>query len=274
MTRRLKVTLLGTGSSGGVPRIGNDWGACDPSDPRNRRLRCSALIDMWIDGSETAQTRVIVDTSPDLREQLLRAEVQYLDAVLFTHDHADQTHGIDDLRALVLRNRRRIPSYMDASTRDSLVPKFRYCFDGQGGYPPILDLQPDISAFKRINILGAGGKLSVLPLRQKHGRIESLGFRIGPVAYCNDADDLPEESFAALEGVHTLIVDALRYTPHPSHAHLARTLQWVERIQPQRAILTNLHIDMDYQTLKRELPEHVEAGYDGMSAEFRLEDED
>jgi len=151
---RLRFTLLGTGSSGGVPRVGNDWGACDPGEPKNRRRRCSALVDVFDAATPTERTRILIDTAPDLREQLLDAQVAHLDAILFTHDHADQTHGIDDVRPLAIRHRRQIAAYMDAPTRQSLLPKFRYCFEGHGDYPPILDLQPDIQV--RLSYPGRG----------------------------------------------------------------------------------------------------------------------
>ena len=267
---RLRVTLLGTGSSGGVPRIGNDWGACDPSEPRNRRRRCSILVDRFEVAAPERLTRVLVDRATDLREQLLDARVARLDAVLFTHDHADQTHGIDDLRALVLAQRAPLPAYLDGATHATLYPKFQYCFEGQGGYPPILTIQDLLHPLVPVTVSGAGGDLTALPLDQEHGRIRSLGFRFGPLAYCNDVNALPEETFEALEGVDTLILDALRYTPHPTHAHLDRSLEWIARIGPRRAILTNMHIDLDYATLCASLPAGVEPGYDGQVVELSL----
>ncbi len=266
MSRSLRFTLLGTGSSGGVPRVGNDWGACDPSEPKNRRLRCSALIEI-LEGDVPIK-RVLIDTSPDLREQLLSQSIDCLDAILFTHDHADQTHGIDDVRALVLRNRKWVPVYMDKATRSSLTRKFNYIFKGQGDYPPILDIQNDLKAGQELVIDLGDETLRVLPLDQKHGRIRSLGFRIGSMAYCNDVEDFPDDTFSKLHGLELFVVDALRYTPHPSHAHLERVLEWIKRLKPKRTILTNLHIDMDYQKLKSELPDGVEPGFDGWSAEI------
>ncbi|MEO0607187.1 MAG: MBL fold metallo-hydrolase [Pseudomonadota bacterium] len=265
--QQIRLTLLGTGSSGGVPRVGGDWGACDPSEPKNRRRRCAALVETWNAASPEEQTIILIDTSPDMREQLLDAEVTRLDAILFTHDHADQTHGIDDVRALVIRNRKQIKAYMDAPTHETLFPKFQYAFQGDGGYPPILDLQPRLSAFTPLVLDGPGGKLDVLPIDQEHGRIRSLGFRFGPIAYCNDLNALPEQSFEMLGGLDVLIIDALRYTPHPSHAHLERTLGWIDRLQPKRAVLTNLHVDLDYQILIKELPVGVEPAFDGWMCE-------
>ncbi|MEM7767741.1 MAG: MBL fold metallo-hydrolase [Pseudomonadota bacterium] len=259
----LSLTLLGTGSSGGVPRIDGDWGACDPAEPKNRRRRCGALLERQKAGADRP-TQVLIDTAPDLREQLLDIGLKTCDGVLFTHDHADQTHGIDDVRVLAYRMRQRLAAHMDASTRASLLPKFRYCFEGEGGYPAILDLQPDLVPGTPRTLDGPGGALTVLPLRQQHGRIMSLGFRIGSLAYCNDVNELPDETLDALGGLDTLVIDALRYTPHPSHAHVDSALAWIQHLKPRRAVLTNLHIDLDYETLKRELPAGVEPAYDGM----------
>lgn len=271
MSRTLKLTFLGTGSSGGVPRVGGDWGACDPDEPRNRRLRCSVLVEVF-GSAKDRPTRILIDTSPDLREQLLAARVDALDAIVFTHDHADQTHGIDDVRPLAYRMRRRIPAFMDAETERTLEEKFRYVFRGQGGYPPILDLQPLILPGEAFMIDGPGGPVDMLPIRQVHGAIVSLGFRIGDLAYCNDVNAFPEGAFAALQGVDTFIVDSLRYAPHASHAHLEQSLEWSRMIGARRCILTNLHVDMDYQTLKAELPAHVEPAYDGMTIELGFPD--
>ncbi len=265
--RRIKLTLLGTGSSGGVPRVGGDWGACDPEEPKNRRRRCSALVETWNEKSPETRTSVLIDTSPDMREQLLDANVMRLDAILFTHDHADQTHGIDDVRALAIRNRAQIKAYMDQATHSTLFPKFRYAFEGSGGYPAIIDLQPLIKAYTSFEVQGQGGALNCLPLDQEHGRIRSLGYRFGDIAYCNDLNGLPGRSLKALEDLDLLVIDALRYTPHPSHAHLDQTLEWIEQLKPKRAVLTNLHVDFDYQTLKDELPEGVEPGFDGWTYE-------
>lgn len=268
---RLQVRILGSGSSGGVPRIGNDWGACDPAEPRNRRSRCSILL-RWSAAGATDQTLVLVDTSPDMRDQLLAANVQRLDAVLMTHDHADQSHGLDDLRALVLRAYKRIPVHMDEPTASTLGVRFGYCFDGAGSYPAILDKLVDISPGRAMEVPGAGGPMPVLPLGQDHGGGPSLGFRIGNFAYCNDVVRLPEETLARLGGLHTLVVDALRYKPHPTHASVSDALAWIERLKPRRAILTNLHVDLDYRKLRSELPEGVEPAFDGMELEIPQND--
>ena len=260
----LKFTLLGTGSSGGVPRLGNDWGDCDPSESKNRRFRCSALAELFENG-ETKPTRLLIDTSPDLRQQLLREGIDRVDAIAISHDHADQTHGLDDIRVLAMRSRSTLDIYMDEYTNKTLTKKFNYCFVGKGGYPAILRKQPDLIDYETRGIHGPAGTMGVTPLRQQHGRITSLGFRIGDLAYCNDVNHLPDQTLEYLQSLEVLIVDALRYSPHPTHAHLERTLSWITKLKPKRAILTNLHIDMDYATLKRELPHNVEPGYDGMS---------
>lgn len=262
MSLPFTVTILGSGSSGGVPRIGNHWGACDPNEPKNRRTRCSALV-------EQGETRLLIDTSPDMREQLLRTRTEWLDGVLFTHDHADQTHGIDDLRMVAINRMRRVDVFLDEVTSRVLRPRFSYCFETPPGssYPPIVN-EHRIRAFEPFRVLGEGGAIEVLPFDQDHGDIRSLGFRIGPFAYSSDVVGLPEESFAALEGVDTWVVDALRYKPHPSHAHVARALDWIARVRPRRAYLTNLHVDLDYARLKAELPGGVEPAYDGLTIAF------
>jgi phosphoribosyl 1,2-cyclic phosphate phosphodiesterase len=262
----LKFTILGCGSSGGVPRPALGWGDCDPQNPKNRRRRCSLLIEQ---SNGTGSTRVLVDTSPDLREQLLAADVDWLDGVLFTHEHADHTHGIDDLRALVLHQRRRIDAYVDAATSRVLNARFGYCFVTPPGsnYPPILN-EHRISAGHPVTIEGQGGPITALPFRQDHGDIESLGFRFGDVAYSSDLRDLPPQSAAALTGLDLWIVDALRYRPHPSHFSVQEALAWIERLAPRRAILTNLHVDLDYDELRSRLPSHVEPAYDGLKVEI------
>ena len=268
MALGLKATILGCGSSGGVPRIGNHWGACDPKEPKNRRRRCSLLVQRF--APDGASTDVLIDTSPDLREQLLDAGVSRLDAVLFSHDHADQSHGIDDLRVVSINMKRLVDVYFDDEAAASLTLRFAYCFSTPEGssYPPILKAHLIRRPFRPFSILGPGGPLEVLAFEQDHGESRSLGFRFGPLAYSADALDLPEDSFKALEGVECWIVDALRYRAHPSHAHVARTLEWIARLKPKRAILTDLHVDLDYATLKRELPPGVEPAYDGKVVEF------
>lgn len=269
----LRVTILGSGSSGGVPRFGGadgagEWGACDPLEPKNRRTRCSILVERAhkeFGFQHDKVTSVLVDTSPDMRAQLLTARCSRLDAVLFTHDHADQCHGIDDLRVFALQMRRRIPVFVDEATTGGILSRFDYCFVQKPGsyYPAILDKRDMPPCGAPFEIDGPAGAIPAEAFLQFHGGVNSLGFRFGGVAYSSDVVDMPEESFKALEGVETWIVDALQYKPHKTHAHLDLTLEWIARVKPKRAILTNLHVPMDYQTLLRELPEGVEPAYDG-----------
>lgn len=263
----LTFTILGCGSSGGVPRPALGWGACDPSNPKNRRRRTSLLVERRSAGG--GRTRVLVDTSPDLREQLLDAGVDWLDGVFFTHEHADHTHGIDDLRALFLHRRRRIDVYLDQQTARTMLARFGYCFTAptESEYPPILN-EHRIVAGTRVTVGGAGGPIAVLPFLQDHGDIPSLGFRFGGLAYSADIKGLPPASIAALAGLDVWIVDALRYTPHPSHFSLDDALAWIERIRPGRAVLTNLHADLDYEQLRAKLPPDVEPAFDGMTVEL------
>jgi phosphoribosyl 1,2-cyclic phosphate phosphodiesterase len=261
---RLKFTILGCGSSGGVPRPALGWGACDPGNPKNRRRRTSLLVERRDGG----MTRVLIDTSPDLREQLLDADVDWLDGVFYSHEHADHTHGIDDLRALAIKGRRLVDVYFDENTARVLHARFGYCFQSPPGseYPPILRPH-DLAAGEAVMIRGKGGPIEVQPFRQHHGEIGSLGFRFGSLAYSCDLSGLPPESVAALGGLDVWVLDALRYTPHPSHLSVAQALDWIARLQPRRAILTNLHADLDYETLRKALPPHVEPAFDGMTFE-------
>jgi phosphoribosyl 1,2-cyclic phosphate phosphodiesterase len=262
----LKFTILGCGSSGGVPRPGLGWGACDPHNPKNRRRRTSLLVERRDNGGGV--TRVLVDTSPDLREQLLDANVDRLDGVLYSHEHADHTHGIDDLRALFIKQRRLIDVYLDAETAAAMRMRFGYCFQSPPGseYPPIVR-EHRLTAGEPVIIAGEGGAVAVLPLLQEHGDIHSLGFRFGDVAYSCDLSGLPPESIAALAGLDVWIVDALRERPHPSHFSLSDALGWVERLKPRRAILTNLHADLDYEAVRKAVPAHVVPAFDGMAFE-------
>jgi phosphoribosyl 1,2-cyclic phosphate phosphodiesterase len=260
----LQVRILGCGSSGGVPRLGGEdgagyWGACDPANPKNRRRRCSILV-------RGGEGQLLVDASPDLREQLLEARVAALDGILLTHEHADQFHGIDDVRALAQLAKRRIDLWSDARGLNAARAKFGYCFETPPGsdYPPILNAREIPEPFTEFAIAG----IPVRAFGVGHGRIRSLGFRFGPVAYTPDVDSLDEAAFAALAGVECWIVDALRYTPHPSHAHLARSLEWIARVRPKRAVLTNMHVDLDYRQLRDELPAGVEPAHDGMVLDF------
>lgn len=258
-------TILGCGSSAGVPRVAQGWGACDPDNPKNRRRRTSLLVER-IEGGK--KTTVLIDTTPDLREQLLGAGVTKLDGVLYTHAHADHTHGIDDLRPLFLHNRHRVPVYMDESTAGEVRTKFGYCFESPPGseYPPIVK-EHRIKAAQPVTIEGEGGPITALPILQHHGEIDTLGFRFGKFAYCIDVKSFPEPSLQAIRGLDVLITDALRYRPHSSHFSVEEALQWIKRIVPRRAVLTNLHTDLDYAKLAGELPDGVEPAFDGMKFE-------
>jgi phosphoribosyl 1,2-cyclic phosphate phosphodiesterase len=260
------ITILGCASSGGVPRVGNGWGACDPAEPRNRRRRCSVLIRQ---GEGPDITSVLVDTGPDLREQLLDAKVQQLDAVVYTHDHADHTHGIDDIRPLVLHSRRRIDAFCDDATAKGLLKRFDYIFRTPDGsdYPPILT-ERRIESGNAFEVSGAGGTLPIMPFRLAHGSIDALGLRIGTMAYTPDVSAVPEESVPYLAGLDLWIIDALRIKPHPTHFHLERALEWIERMKPRRAVLTNLHNDLDYRTLCNALPATIRPAYDGWEIDF------
>ena len=270
----LKFTILGCGSSGGVPRPALGWGDCDSENPKNRRRRTSLLVERRLPPDPPAHTgegrkgvtRVLVDTSPDLREQMLDADVDWLDGVLYTHEHADHTHGIDDLRAFFLKRHRRVDVYLDEPTAASLHGKFGYCFQSPPGsdYPPIVT-EHRLAASVPVTIAGEGGPIEALPILQEHGDISSLGFRFGKLAYSADLSGLPPESVAALTGLDVWIVDALRYRPHPSHFSLDDALAWIERLKPRRAILTNLHADLDYEVLRGKLPVHVVPAFDGMT---------
>lgn len=263
----LSVTVLGCGSSTGVPRVGAGWGACDPANPKNRRRRCSIHVAAQQGGP--GQTALLVDTGPDLREQLLDAAIERLDAVLYTHEHADHTHGIDDLRALVLHLRRRLDVYADAHTQALLFERFGYCFTTPpgSGYPPILSahlLEDGVP----VTFAGEGGAIEAVPVRVNHGDIDALGFRFAAegraLAYVPDVKRIPEASLTLLRDLDLLIVDALRYTVHQSHFSVRDALDLVAAVRPRRAVLTNLHADLDYEELGAQLPAGVEAAYDGL----------
>jgi phosphoribosyl 1,2-cyclic phosphate phosphodiesterase len=251
----MRVTILGCGTSGGVPRVGGkagggEWGAAKPDDRRNHRRRCSILVQ---DQGKT----ILVDTSPDLRGQLLDARVERIDAVLWTHEHADQVHGIDDVRPYMLRHGP-IEAWSDERTYRILLQRFRYCFEAEDGfYNPIYRHHCIEGPFMAAGLL-------VQPWIQDHGIATSLGFRFGKVAYANDVVTLADEAFDVMAGVEVLIIDAMRFRPHPTHAHLDRALEWIERVGPRRAFLTNLHVDMDYAEVDRLTPDHIHPCHDGL----------
>lgn len=259
---RIIATILGCGSSGGVPRIGNIWGICDPNEPRNRRRRCSLLIEGWTGGT-VEPTRVIIDTGCDLREQMLDAKVDRVDAVFYTHEHADHTHGIDDLRVLALNMRKRVDVFFTREAGNRIKAAFGYCFAAAPGsdYPPILNAH-DILAGEDVTVDGPGGSITLRAFEQEHGNIKSLGFRIGGFAYSCDLSGIAEHYLPYVADLDVWVLDALRPTPHPSHLSLPESLALIDRMAPSQAVLTNLHIDMDYAKVEHETPEHVHAAFD------------
>jgi phosphoribosyl 1,2-cyclic phosphate phosphodiesterase len=261
----IRFRILGCGSSGGVPRLtdqpGGDWGACDPTNPKNRRSRCSLLVQRQ---SNQGTTSVLIDTSPDMRQQLLDAGVGSLQAVLYTHAHADHVHGLDDLRMVVFNMRQRLQVWADADTSNALLDRFGYAFVQPKGsaYPPICELN---LITQNVTIEGPGGPLTFTPFTVAHGNIDALGFRINDVAYLPDVSDIPKDVWPQLMGLDTWIVDTLRRDPHPTHSHLANTLDWIAHAAPKHAILTNMHNDLDYATLLKETPDHIIPAYDGLT---------
>lgn len=253
----MRARILGSGPSGGIPTIAEGWGACDPENPRNRRLRPSILV-------ENGATRILVDTSPDLRQQLLDADVNRLDAVLYTHGHADHLHGVDDLRGVNRAMNAPLDAYGDAQTLKQLETRFGYVTtplppDAELYYKPVLDVH-EIKAGDRFSV----GDVDILAFDQDHGNSHTLGYRFGPLAYSTDLLRLPEASFRSLEGVRTWIIGTFSLAPHPTHAHVDLALTWIERVKPARAVLTHLGPSIDYGALLARLPEGVEAAYDGM----------
>jgi phosphoribosyl 1,2-cyclic phosphate phosphodiesterase len=257
----MKVTILGSGTSSGVPRIGADgpdWGDCDPNERKNHRRRVSVLV-------QSGGKNVLIDTSPDLRAQLLDAGIGRLDAVLYTHDHADHAHGIDELRQVFFNNGHRVNCYASPATWAVLRGRFDYVFQGANGYPATclaIDMPDEL-------VIGA---MRITSFRQLHGPIDTLGFRIEcdghSFAYSTDIKELPKESENAVRQLDLWIVDALRRHPHPTHSHLGQTLQWIERFQPRSAVVTHMDNSMDYAQLVTELPPGVQPGYDGMVFDF------
>ena len=262
----LRFTILGCGSSGGVPRLGGHWGDCDPQEPRNIRRRCSLLVEREDDGGTTT---VLIDTTPDMRGQLLDTGTGRLDGVIYTHSHADHVHGIDDLRMIVFNMRARIPVWADGDTQNALFSRFGYAFVQPEGspYPPILEMKTIDGPF---TVSGPGGDITFRPFDVGHGSIDSLGFRIGDLAYLPDVVEIYDDAWAELDGLDCWIVDALRRSPHPTHAHLDMTLDWIAQVKPRRAVLTNMHIDLDYRTVDAETPDHITPAYDGMVIRYEV----
>ncbi len=256
----LRFTILGSGSSGGVPHLGGLWGACDPANPKNRRQRCSMLVERMTDSGATT---VLIDTSPDLRNQLLSTETGRLDGVVYTHSHADHVHGIDDLRMIVFNMNERLRVWADGPTQNDLLSRFGYVFVQPEGspYPPILELH---AIDGDVMIDGAGGTITMTPIKVGHGTTDALAFRIGGLVYMPDVAEIREHVWPMLEGLDVWVLDALRRTPHPTHTHFEQSLEWLARAAPRRGILTNMHIDMDYAEVDAESPDHVTPAHDGM----------
>ena len=271
---QFRFTILGCGSSPGVPRVIGDWGACDPSNPKNTRLRCSLLVELF---GPDDKTTIVVDTSPDFRAQMLSANVTRLDGVLYTHPHADHVHGIDDVRPYVLAQRHRINVYADAPTKERLTEGFGYCFNQVEGsiYPAILRMN-DITAGNPFFVDGPGGKIHVLPILQIHGSIPSIGFRFSAdedfssdgLCYSSDVSDIPPASFQYFDNLDYWIVDALQYREHFSHFSVSESIEWSKRFRPKQTIFTHMHVPLDYETLKSELPNNIAPAYDGMVIEL------
>lgn len=262
----LRFTILGCGSSPGVPRPNGDWGECDPANPLNRRRRPALLVERVVEGGTTT---VVIDTGPDFREQMIDAKVTRLDGVLYTHAHADHVHGIDDLRSFVLAQKARVPVFADARTLARLKSAFDYVFETQpgSGYPPIVDAH-EIETGRTFSISGPGGPLRFLPFGIRHGDLTIKGFRIGGLAYCTDASGIPDKTVPVLAGLDVLIIDALQRKPHPSHFSLGEALGWIDRLAPKRAILTHMHTALDHDAVMAETPAHVAPAHDGMVVEL------
>ncbi|MFB2532422.1 MBL fold metallo-hydrolase [Paracoccus sp. p3-h83] len=269
----MRLTILGCGSSGGVPRAGGPdgaglWGDCDPAEPRNRRMRCSLMVERI---GPSGTTSVLIDTGPDLHRQLLLGRITRLDGVVYTHPHADHIHGIDDLRQVVHLMRSRIRLYADAPTTEVLRARFGYIFETPAGspYPPICEMH---AITRRFAIDGPGGPIQLRPFAVAHGGIPALGFRIAAegrnAVYLPDVSAIPDDAWPTLNGLDLFIIDALQRRPHPTHAHLGQALDWISRAAPARAVLTNMHIDMDYATLCAELPQGVIPAHDGLVLEL------
>ena len=256
-----KITILGCGSSGGVPRVGFGWGKCDPENKKNRRTRCSLLVEKII---QSGKISVLIDTGPDIRQQLLSAKVQNLDAILYTHSHADHVHGIDDLRTLAYKRRSKIPVWADEMTQKRLTEGFGYIFSTpkKSNYPPICEL--NLIEKDKIIINGPEDSIEFLPLKVNHGDIDSLGFKFMKIAYIPDVLEIYPGTWEQLKDLDLIVIDALRRDPHPSHTHLEKTLKWLKALNPAKAILTNLHNDLDFDQLKKELPVGIEPAFDGL----------
>ena len=266
MKDRYKFTILGCGSSPGVPRANGDWGACNPTNPKNYRYRASLLIQRIAANGD--KTTIVVDTGPDFRSQMVEANVDDITSVVYTHAHADHIHGIDDLRTYAISKKQLIDIYADDATFKRLNEAFGYCFTTPKGsnYPPILK-RHQITPYKELVISGPGGVIPLFPVLQIHGDIHSLGFRVGNVAYCTDVNEFPEETPAHLKNLDVLIIDALQYSTHPSHFSVDEAVEWSQKLGAKRVILTHMHVPLDYDEVSKYTPENVEPAYHGLTFE-------
>ncbi|MDC0551662.1 MBL fold metallo-hydrolase [Amylibacter sp.] len=260
----LRFTILGCGSSGGVPRLGGHWGNCDPNNNKNYRKRCSLLIQRFENDDVTS---VLIDTSPDMRQQLLDAKIGKLDAVIYTHEHADHVHGLDDLRMIVINMKKRLPVFASSITKSSLLERFEYAFQTPKGsqYSPILDMY-DLK--ESLEIKGAGGPIKITTFDVDHGNILVSAIKVNNVLYTPDISALKVDN--ELKDLDYWILDSLRYKPHPSHVNLEQALGLIDRYKPKKAILTNLHVDLDYLTLLNETPDNVVPAHDGLQIKLKV----
>ena len=260
----LVITILGCGSSGGVPRLGGIWGNCDPKNPKNFRKRCSLLVQRIENKSVTS---VLIDTTPDMRQQLLDTNIGQLDAVIYTHEHADHLHGLDDLRMIVINMQKRLQVYASKQTKKSILGRFEYAFKTPAGspYPPILDMN-DLP--KNLQIHGPGGTIDFTTFDVEHGNILVSAIKVNNILYTPDISALKNDD--EIKNLDYWILDSLRYKPHPSHINLEEALELINRYKPKKSILTNLHVDLDYTTLLNETPDNVVPAHDGLQIKFKV----
>ena len=253
----MQFKILGCGSSMGVPRSDGDFGKCDPNEKKNYRTRCSAFL-------KSKKNNILIDTSPDLRNQLISNKIKNIDKVFYSHMHADQTHGINDLRVFFIKNKKTIPIYADKATSKYLLKTFSYCFKKTfNEYPPILNLN---SVKKKIDIKDGRKKISITSISVKHGKVNSICYIINKkLAYISDVSEINKKDFKYFKNLNYLIIDCLWYKKHPSHFNFDDSLKFIKIFKPKKAILTNLHSELDYNILKSKLPKNIVPAYDGLT---------